>query len=784
MPQILVIVESPAKCDKIEKFLGNGYKCLASFGHLTKLSSLKNIDINNNFGLTFDTIDEKNKQIQKLQKAINNASEVILATDDDREGEAIAWHICKLFKLSLQNTKRILFNEITEKAILNAIKNPTLVNLDIVHAQQTRQILDLLLGYRISPILWKNISSNNKNSLSAGRCQTPALKLVYENYKDLQNNTGTKIYNTTGYFTSKLFPFILDKQFEDEKNMNAFLEESIEFKHILTCDAKKDSSRNPPLPFTTSSLQQSASNVLHISPKETMQICQKLYEAGLITYMRTDSKNYSSEFIKTASDYIDKNYGKNFINDKINIEYNKKESKDESKKETKKENKKESKKESKNTQDAHEAIRPTNIFCEFIKENYSKKEISLYKLIWKNTIKSCMSPAIYQTILNKITAPQDLFYKYTAEEVIFLGWQIIDNDNDNEEENKAKLAFNYLPKIKNKNINFNKIISKVSVKNLKTHYTEAKLVQLLEQHGIGRPSTFSTLIDKIQEREYVKKENVEGFTINCVDLELDKDTKLISKKEEKKEFGNEKNKLIIQPIGIIVIEFLINYFDKLFQYKYTEDMENKLDLISKGEYIWIDICNEYNREILNLIEPVLNNVKKEEYKLDNKHSYIIGKYGPVIKCTEGEKISFKSIKKDLNHDDIKNGKYNLKDIIEDEKKATGKLLGQYENKDVYLKKGKYGLFIEWGENNKSIKHIKKNENLITLEDVKSCLESKIIREINENLSIRKGNYGDYIFYKTTTMKKPQFYKLNNFDDNYKTCSIDYIKSWIREKYNL
>ena len=305
MTYSLVIVESPAKCSKIEKFLGPGYKCLASFGHLTKLSSLKNIDIENNFSLKFSIIEEKANTIEKLLKAINSANDVILATDDDREGEAIAWHICKLFNLSVSNTKRILFNEITETAIKNSINRITNLNLNIIHAQQTRQILDLLLGYRVSPLLWKNISSNINNSLSAGRCQTPALRLIYDNYIELKDNSGKKVYNTTGYFTDKIIPFILEHNFDSTESVKEFLEKTKEFQHILSQETPKEVKRNPPQPFTTSTIQQTASNVLNFSPKITMQVCQKLYEEGLITYMRTDSKTYSKEFIDITTKFIE-----------------------------------------------------------------------------------------------------------------------------------------------------------------------------------------------------------------------------------------------------------------------------------------------------------------------------------------------------------------------------------------------------------------------------------------------------------------------------------------------
>jgi DNA topoisomerase-1 len=396
MTYILVIVESPAKCQKIEGFLGPGYKCLASYGHLTTLPSLKNIDINNNFKLTFISISEKLKHIDKLRKAINLSKEVIIATDDDREGEAIGWHICQLFNLNVNTTKRILFNEITKSAILNSINKPSILNLNLINAQQTRQILDLLLGYQISPILWKNISSNTKNSLSAGRCQTPALRLVYDNYLETKDNNGTQVYNTIGYFTDKLFNFNLDYEFNDSDKVEEFLNLSISHKHIISNDKQKESKRNPPQPFTTSLLQQVANNNLHISPKETMKICQKLYEEGLITYMRTDSKIYSKEFIEINKKFIENKYGSEYFN--INFQ-----SSDQSDKKSK---------DNKNlAQEAHEAIRPTDINKEDIDDKFTKKEINLYKLIWKNTIQSCMLPAIYFTILYKISAPNNLFYK-------------------------------------------------------------------------------------------------------------------------------------------------------------------------------------------------------------------------------------------------------------------------------------------------------------------------------------------------------------------------------------
>lgn len=323
MSYSLLIVESPAKCQKIESYLGSNYKCIASFGHIQELSGIKHIDIENNFNPQFQIISTKSQQIKKIQALIHKAKEVILASDDDREGESIAWHICQVFKLPL-TTKRIIFHEITKDAITRAVQNPTTINMDIVHAQQARQILDVIVGYKISPLLWEHISRNSKSGLSAGRCQTPALRLVYDNQKEIDNSPGKKVYNTTGYFTQMNLGFNLEYTFEiiafnsTTNTMEDFLEKSIEYNHIYSCSSPKQTIKNPPTPFTTSSLQQKASSELNISPKETMAICQKLYEAGYITYMRTDSTTYCMEFIQKASDYITTKYGDKYLHEDVN----------------------------------------------------------------------------------------------------------------------------------------------------------------------------------------------------------------------------------------------------------------------------------------------------------------------------------------------------------------------------------------------------------------------------------------------------------------------------------
>ena len=302
----LVIVESLAKCKKIEDYLGPTYTVIASFGHLRNISGLDSIDIHNNFATTYSIIQEelKLKQIEKIRSEINKSDDVIIATDDDREGEAIGWHICDLFGLSITNTKRIIFHEITETAIKTAILNPKRINMDLVNAQQTRQILDLLVGFNISPILWNCVSKTHDTSLSAGRCQTPALRLVYENYLDIKQSPGKLVYNTSGYFTSLNLLFDLNKQFDNETLAKEFLELCKNWDFIFTKTEPKKTIKKAPEPLTTSSLQQLASNELHISPKDTMKYAQQLYEGGYITYMRTDSKKYSKDFIESVKKYI------------------------------------------------------------------------------------------------------------------------------------------------------------------------------------------------------------------------------------------------------------------------------------------------------------------------------------------------------------------------------------------------------------------------------------------------------------------------------------------------
>ena len=428
---ILVIVESPAKCKKIEKYLGSGYRVMASFGHITTLSGLKNIDIENNYTPHFSIIESKAHHISKLQREVNSAKNVIIATDDDREGEAIGWHICRLFKLPIETTDRIIFHEVTESAIKRAIQNPTKLNENIIYSQQARQILDVIVGYKISPVLWKNIVTNIKNSLSAGRCQTPALRLVYDNYLEIEKSPGKTSYNTRGYFTSKNIEFSLNHDFNSSEEAEHFLEKSIDFQHELSRLSEKTVYKPPPEPFITSTIQQTANNLMHISPKETMKICQRLYEQGYITYMRTDSKVYSKDFIDTIIPYITTNYSNRHIHLNLDRLWDRDKIKDLKEKQQSKQKTKKNTKDAKNddlAQEAHEAIRPTKITINKLPEDeeFSSRERRLYLIIWSNTIQSCMSDAEYRTFQLKITAPDSLYYQYTTELCIFRGWQDVD----------------------------------------------------------------------------------------------------------------------------------------------------------------------------------------------------------------------------------------------------------------------------------------------------------------------------------------------------------------------
>ena len=840
MPTSLVIVESPAKCKKIESYLGPGYKVIASFGHLRTISGLESIDIENNFLTKYSVIQEdlKLKQIEKIRSEIAKSDEVIIATDDDREGEAIGWHICDLFGLSITNTKRIIFHEITEPAIQSAISHPKRINMDIVQAQQSRQILDLLVGFTFSPILWNCISKkhdkkhdikhdkkNDKknNSLSAGRCQTPALRLVYDNFLDIKASPGKLVYNTVGCFTNLNLLFDLNKQFSTNEEVAKFLEKCKTWDFLCSTTSPKKVIKKAPEPLTTSSLQQLASNELHMSPKETMKYAQQLYEGGYITYMRTDSKKYSQEFIDSVKKYTTTNYGEKYVSQTIdNHGIGKKELDLEDVvnvvdgvkpiKKTVAE-----KKGIPAPQEAHEAIRPVNIE---ITELDSKKDldldtklIKLYNLIWKRTLESCMPSAQYNSVSAKLEAPNETEFVYKTEQPIFLGWQIVTSKKelDNNSTNKND-TYQYITTLKQKiSLKPKKIDSKFTMNELKSHYTEARLVQLLEEKGIGRPSTFASLVDKIQERNYVEKQNIVGKEIECSDYLLSDN--VISETVSKREFGNEKNKLVIQPLGIIVIEFLISNFDLFFNYSYTKEMEDCLDLIAKGKTKWDILLHKCHNELttiqnnannVNNVNNVnnANDLKKFSIEIDNEHTLIIGKHGPVVKCVnknDNKKVSFLPVKKDLDLDYLKQiPNLSLEDVIDNSVTNTlslsnSKSIGKYKGQDLFVKKGKYGVYAQWGKETRSLKEDFSLDNIVYM-DVLKFLEKDMIldpskpvglvRELSSQLSIRTGKYGDYIFYKKPRAKTPTFLKLNGFDSDYKKCDKILILNWIKLTYKV
>ena len=827
----LVIVESPAKCSKIESYLGPGYKCIATFGHFRTLDGLKSINTET-FKIKFSCMEEKSKQISRIKNEIESCmGNVIIATDDDREGEAIGWHICDMFKLPVTTTRRIIFHEITKTAIERAVNTPGTLNMNLVYAQFARQILDLLVGYHISPQLWTHIASSVKNSLSAGRCQTPALILVYDNQKDIDASPGKMVYNTVGYFTKLNLQFTLNRQYDLPTDVEAFLEESVNHDHVYTLSSPKKTTKAPPTPFTTSALQQKASSEYNYSPSETMSVCQKLYESSFITYMRTDSKTYSPEFIENAKRYISEKWSDKYVNANIQclaLGFSSGAVAGAGADDVSKSNKAKSKtgKSSDDkgvkAQEAHEAIRPTNISTLKIPDTFTAREQKLYNLIWTNAIESCMAHATGVTVTACLTAPIGNEYKYIAELIEFPGWKIVDGYE------KENPNYNYLQNIKkNGIIPYNKIKATVTMNELKSHYTEAGLIKILEERGIGRPSTFSSLIEKIQKRGYVSKQDVCGKKVKCTDFELLPDE--LQEIPTEREFGNEKNKLIVQPLGSIVMEFLAEHFNTLFEYNFTKKMEDDLDKVAKGELQYTDTCM-FCLENVQRLTTILKdkNIQKDTIAIDDSHVYMIGSKGPVIKHTtvdEGgkKKIEYKSIIQNIDVAKLKRGEYSLKDVVDEKGNIDmgGIKLGIYDGNEIILKRGKYGLYIVWGEQKKSLSGLfpkTKDPNSIKYHEVVKIIEmSKInneyssrdgeghgeasesgngasggsqiaikgmVRKITDVVSIRNGKYGDYIFYKTPEMKNPTFLKIKGFSEDYKTCSLNNIIEWIRQTYKV
>ena len=761
----LIIVESPSKCKKIESYLGKNYCCIASMGHIRGLNGLKSIDTKKTFEPTFEMIEEKQHHVNEMKKVIARfeQSNIYIGTDDDREGEAIGWHICEIFGLPIETTKRILFHEVTKPALQKAVDSPTILNMKLIKAQHARQVLDIIVGYKISPYLWKYLYNDKNNALSAGRCQTPALRLVYENEQQIQNSqVSSPLFKIYGNFLSEKLEFILKHDFESIEDTEAFMKKSVKHKHVLTMGEKKQSKRSPPKPFNTSNLLQNASSVLHMSPGETMKHAQTLYQNGYITYMRTDSREYSKQFLDYAEKYITSKYGQgSLMSDLQTIE-------------------------NKSTSNPHEAIRVTQLVLQNINME-NTRTLSLYKLIWKNTIESCMNDYYCDLYEINISSPTDSVYSHALEIPTKYGWKTIEEKRPIiEVQNEMGGLKLKLQSQHNTEVEYNKIETKCNIKKGISHYTEASLIKKLEDLGIGRPSTFASLVETILERGYVKKQDVKGTMYKTTIYVLENNK--LKKTTQTKEYGEEKNKLVIQELGTLVLEFLLQYYNPLFSYEYTKQMESQLDEISDGVIEeWEQICKNCYNEIKELAKS-MKNVDKFSTPVDETYEFIFEKYGPVLRYkTEDDKYAYKNIKKELQVtlQDIKNNKYTAEELIEE----NNQCIGVYQDHEVFVKTGRYGAYVEWNDQKKTLKNLNKTISEITLEDVIQVLndevqDKNVLRALNSNLSIRKGKFGPYIYYKAPHSTKPQFFNIKKYKGSYLEDEIETVLEWIKDVYEV
>lgn len=743
MQKNLVIVESPAKAKTIEKFLGNGYTVLSSYGHIRDLKEKGlSVDVNNNFEPEYVIPPDKAELVKKLKKAAKEAQIVWLASDEDREGEAIAWHLHIVLGLNENDSKRIVFHEITKNAIQNAIKHPRNIDLNLVDAQQARRVLDRIVGFELSPILWKKIMP----ALSAGRVQSVAVRLIVEREREINRFNSEAFFRIQAQFLlsdgKTILKSELNKRFKTEEEARSFLEKLKEATFTIEDINTRPGKKSPAPPFTTSTLQQEASRKMGFSVSQTMSIAQKLYEAGLISYMRTDSLNLSSLALNASQKEIRDEFGDEYV--KIRQYHTK----------------------TKGAQEAHEAIRPAYMNNRTIEG--TAQEQRLYKLIWERTIASQMADAELEKTTVTIgisNNPADKFY-VNGEVIKFDGFLRVymeDTDDENQDEKTEAL----LPPMQlNEILSLTQAMATERLTQKPPRYTEASLVRKLEELGIGRPSTYAPTISTIQHRGYVIKGNKEGEQRPFTTLILK--NKTISKNVKTEIVGADKNKLMPTDSGIVVNDFLIEHFPLVLEYNFTADLEKEFDKVAEGEMKWTETL----RKFYELFHPVVEEVSssKAERKIGERMlgtdpktnkpvSVKIGRFGPFVQigtAEDEEKPQFASLMKDQSIETI-----TLEQALQ--LFNLPRTVGVLENKPVVASIGRFGPYLKF---NNTFTTIPKEYDPyhITIEEAEKLIREKRERDANkiiksfpedEKLRILNGRFGPYIAYDKTNYKIPK-----------------------------
>lgn len=669
MAKNLVIVESPAKAKTIEKFLGSDFQVESSYGHIADLPSKEiGVDVENGFKPKYEVSPDKKALVSKLKTLSKNAETVWLASDEDREGEAISWHLAEELKLDTKKTKRIVFHEITKSAILKAIDNPREIDYNLVNAQQARRVLDRLVGYELSPVLWRKI----KGGLSAGRVQSVSVRLIVEREREIQNFNAVATYSIVAEFVNeagKAFKAKLPKNFNTKKEAEDFLNQNIGSKYKVADLETKPTKKSPTAPFTTSTLQQEAARKLYLPVGITMQLAQRLYEAGLITYMRTDSVNLSKEAMDAAEAEIIKSYGKEFSKPRVFANKNK------------------------GAQEAHEAIRPTDMSRHTV--NIDRDQARLYDLIWKRTLASQMSDAQLERTNVKIEADNHgEIFTASGEVLLFEGFLkvYLEGHDDDEEEQEGML-----PALKvNEKLANNYITATERYSRPPARYTEASLVKKLEELGIGRPSTYAPTISTIINRNYVEKGTLEGQERNYTQLTLQNSK--VGEKLLKENTGSDKGKLVPTDIGTIVTDFLVKNFENILDYNFTAKVEQDFDEIAEGNIDWAKMMQDFYNHFHPNVKEVEANAERESGErilgkdADGRQvSVRLGKFGPMAQIGEAddEDKKFASLMADQNI-----GNITLEEALN--LFLLPKSLGEYKGEEVEVNNGRYGPYVRHG----------------------------------------------------------------------------------------